>query len=96
MGSDEAAFRFQGSVPVPATVGFFFGYTLSRLAGVPERAARTNSIEVGMQNSALGAVLATAHFPAHPLAAVPCAISACVHSVMGSLLAAFWRFRRAD
>ncbi|KAL4428699.1 hypothetical protein ABPG77_009805 [Micractinium sp. CCAP 211/92] len=71
--------------------GFFFGYALSRALGIPERAARTNSIEVGMQNSALGAVLATAHFPAHPLAAVPCAISACMHSVMGSMLAAFWR-----
>ncbi|PSC74970.1 putative sodium metabolite cotransporter chloroplastic [Micractinium conductrix] len=71
--------------------GFFFGYALSKVLGLPERAARTNSIEVGMQNSALGAVLATAHFPAHPLAAVPCAISACMHSIMGSLLAAMWR-----
>ncbi|PRW60740.1 putative sodium metabolite cotransporter chloroplastic [Chlorella sorokiniana] len=71
--------------------GFFFGYALSRAVGIPERAARTNSIEVGMQNSALGAVLASVHFPAHPLAAVPCAISACMHSVMGSLLAAVWR-----
>jgi hypothetical protein len=44
-----------------------------------------------MQNSALGAVLATAHFPAHPLAAVPCAISACTHSLLGSMLAAVWR-----
>lgn len=48
-----------------------------------------------MQNSALGAVLAAAHFPAHPLAVVPCAISACTHSVMGSLLAAVWRTRPA-
>lgn len=76
-------------------MGFALGYFLSRLVGVPERAARTNSIEVGMQNSALGAVLATAHFSAHPLAAVPCAISACMHSVMGSLLAAYWRGRDA-
>ncbi|KAI7837575.1 hypothetical protein COHA_008588 [Chlorella ohadii] len=73
--------------------GFFLGYALSRAVGIPERAARTNSIEVGMQNSALGAVLASVHFPAHPLAAVPCAISACMHSVMGSLLAAVWRGR---
>jgi hypothetical protein len=48
-------------------------------------------LQVGMQNSALGALLASLHFAAHPLAAVPCAISACTHSVMGSLLAAFWR-----
>ncbi|GAB4816235.1 hypothetical protein N2152v2_003281 [Parachlorella kessleri] len=73
--------------------GFLFGYNFSRLLGLPERAARTNSIEVGMQNSALGALLASLHFPAHPLAAVPCAISACMHSILGSLLAAWWRTR---
>ena len=48
--------------------------------------ARTNSIEVGMQNSALGAVLATLHF-ADPLTPIPSAISACMHSVLGSALA---------
>ena len=70
--------------------GFALGYGLSKVLGMPEKVARTNSIEVGMQNSALGALLATSHFPGNPLAAVPCAISACTHSVMGSLLAAFW------
>ncbi len=45
-----------------------------------------------MQNSTLGAVLASLHF-SDPLVAVPCAISACCHSVLGSLLAAFWRDR---
>ena len=72
--------------------GFLLGYVLSKfVVGMEERAARTNSIEVGMQNSALGAMLATQHFGAmHPLAAVPCAISAVMHSCMGSLLAAYW------
>jgi len=37
----------------------------------------------GMQNSALGAVLAAVHF-SDPLTAVPCALSACLHSLMGS------------
>ena len=76
--------------------GFALGYFISKTLGLPEKVARTNSIEVGMQNSALGALLATAHFPANPLAAVPCAISACTHSVMGSLLAAFWRAQGGD
>ena len=71
--------------------GFALGYALSKLVRMEEKAARTNSIEVGMQNSALGAMLATQHFGAmHPLAAVPCAISAVMHSCMGSLLAAYW------
>ena len=47
-------------------------------------------LQVGMQNSALGAVLAAMHF-SDPLTAVPCALSACLHSCMGSGLAAFWR-----
>ena len=47
-------------------------------------------LQVGMQNSALGAVLAAVHF-SDPLTAVPCALSACLHSLMGSVLAAAWR-----
>jgi bile acid:Na+ symporter, BASS family len=48
------------------------------------------SIEVGMQNSALAVVLARTAFSS-PLAALPGAISATVHSLMGSALAAYWR-----
>ena len=47
-----------------------------------------------MQNSALGVVLALAHF-ADPLTAVPCAVSATAHSCIGSALAAYWRSRDA-
>jgi BASS family bile acid:Na+ symporter len=46
-----------------------------------------------MQNSALGAVLALRHFPALAGAAAPCAVSACVHSLIGSALAAYWSKR---
>eukprot|EP00887_Chlorella_sp_A99_P003307 scaffold9.g3307.t1 len=87
----EAGPRLLAAVTALHAGGFALGYALSRLMGLPEVTARTNSIEVGMQNSALGAVLAAVHFPAHPLAAVPCAISACVQSLLGSLLAAAWR-----
>ncbi len=45
-----------------------------------------------MQNSALGAVLATLHF-ADPLTAIPCAISATTHSLLGSAFAGYWRWR---
>ncbi len=41
----------------------------------PPSTSRPLSLQVGMQNSALGAVLASVHFAAYPLAAVPCAIS---------------------
>ena len=76
--------------------GFALGYLLSRLMRLPERSARTVAIEVGMQNSGLGVVLANRHFvnPATgvALAAVPCAISAVMHSIIGSVCAAYWRW----
>jgi BASS family bile acid:Na+ symporter len=46
-----------------------------------------------MQNSALGVVLASAHFAKDPLVAVVPAISATVHSCLGSMLAGYWRFK---
>ncbi|CAN1335486.1 Probable sodium/metabolite cotransporter BASS1, chloroplastic [Linum perenne] len=72
------------------TSGFFFGYVLSRILGVDTASSRTISIEVGMQNSVLGVVLATQHF-GNPLTAVPCAVSSVCHSILGSVLAGIWR-----
>ncbi|KAF7112666.1 hypothetical protein RHSIM_RhsimUnG0206100 [Rhododendron simsii] len=70
--------------------GFFFGYLLSRMLGLDVSSSRTISIEVGMQNSVLGVVLATQHF-GNPLTAVPCAVSSVCHSIFGSALAGIWR-----
>ncbi|KAJ8755697.1 hypothetical protein K2173_022650 [Erythroxylum novogranatense] len=70
--------------------GFFFGYVFSRILGLDVASSRTISIEVGMQNSVLGVVLATQHF-GNPLTAVPCAVSSVCHSIFGSLLAGIWR-----
>ncbi|KAG0564482.1 hypothetical protein KC19_8G113900 [Ceratodon purpureus] len=74
--------------------GFFFGYILSRVLGFEESTSRTISIEVGMQNSVLGVVLASKHF-GNPLTAVPCAVSSVCHSIIGSALARFWRSQAA-
>lgn len=70
--------------------GFVLGYAAGRLLLDREQAARTVSIEVGMQNSGLGVVLAQQNF-ANPLVALPCALSALLHSLIGSLAAAVWR-----
>ncbi|EOY13546.1 Sodium Bile acid symporter family isoform 1 [Theobroma cacao] len=70
--------------------GFFFGYILSRVLGLEVASSRTISIEVGMQNSVLGLVLASQHFQ-NPLTAVPCAVSSVCHSIFGSILAGIWR-----
>ncbi len=71
--------------------GFFLGWCFARLFGYEETIRRTIAIEVGMQNSGLGAVLAKANFPQLPAAPTPCAISAVFHSIIGSLMAAGWR-----
>jgi bile acid:Na+ symporter, BASS family len=71
--------------------GFASGYLMARLLRLEEITCRTISIEVGMQNSGLGAVLARSNFPQMALAPVPSAISASFHSILGSLLAAWWR-----
>ncbi len=76
--------------------GFLLGYVFARLAGCKEALRRTISIEVGMQNSGLGAALATKHFPHLALAPVPAAISAVYHCLIGSLLAAWWRARAPE
>ncbi len=73
------------------TAGFGLGYLTARWLRFAERDCRTIAIEVGMQNSGLGAALARQHFSALPLAALPCAISATFHSIIGSLLAGLWR-----
>lgn len=73
--------------------GFLLGYVVSRLLGYDRLTSRTISVEVGMQNSALGVALAQNNFPLLPAAPVPCAISASLHSVLGSVLAGLWRLR---
>jgi BASS family bile acid:Na+ symporter len=75
--------------------GFGLGYLMARIFKLPELSCRTVSIEVGMQNSGLGAVLARSTFPQMALAPVPSAISASFHSIIGSILAAWWRLRAA-
>ncbi|TGM98113.1 bile acid:sodium symporter family protein [Leptospira yasudae] len=75
--------------------GFFFGYILSWFFIRKQKTSRTISIEVGMQNSGLGVVLSRNNF-LDPLVAIPAAISSLVHSLIGSLLAAFWRKSKPD
>lgn len=72
--------------------GFLVGYLMSRVLLRVEKTARTISIEVGMQNSGLGVVLAMQNF-ANPLVAIPSAISSLFHCILGSILAAYWRNR---
>jgi BASS family bile acid:Na+ symporter len=97
VGQNATAVKTSGGILLLAVVllhagGFAVGYVVARVLRCEAVVARTISIEVGMQNSGLGVVLARRHF-VDPLTAVPCAISSVVHSVIGSVLAGVWRLR---
>ncbi|KAK3028266.1 hypothetical protein RJ639_037600 [Escallonia herrerae] len=66
-------------------------YMSAAFAGFREPQRRAVAIEVGMQNSSLGVVLATSHFTS-PMVALPAAMSAVVMNIMGSSLGVFWRY----
>ncbi|KAK9676314.1 hypothetical protein RND81_11G068200 [Saponaria officinalis] len=65
-------------------------YVASAICGFQETQRRAVSIEVGMQNSSLGVVLAASHFSS-PLVALPAALSAVLMNIMGSSLGVMWR-----
>ena len=74
------------SIPAtPALLGFFTG----RLFKLPLAQRKSLALEVGMQNSGLGAALASAHFS--PLAAVPSALFSVWHNISGALLSTYFR-----
>lgn len=83
--------RLTAAVFCAHAAGFGLGYSCGRVLGLGGNVARTISIEVGMQNSGLGAALARANFT--PLVSVPSAISAVIHCVIGSAVAAVWSRR---
>jgi BASS family bile acid:Na+ symporter len=74
-------------------LGFVLGYWITRLLRFHDDIARTVAIEVGMQNGGMAAMLAKKHFAADPLVGVPAVFCSVVQTLLGSLLAAYWRFR---
>ncbi len=74
-------------------LGFFLGYVVTRLLGFSLTITRTVSIEIGMQNGGMAAVLARQNFPLQPMAGVPAVFSSVIQTILGSLLAAVWRRR---
>ena len=92
-GKDEilnSGLRLIGSILCLHFTGFLLGYFLSKMISNRLDVNRTISIEVGMQNSGLGAYLSKANF-ANPAIAIPSAISSATHSIIGSIAAGIWR-----
>ncbi|CAN6445396.1 unnamed protein product [Victoria cruziana] len=75
--------------------GFLVGYVVASICGFKERQRRAISIEVGMQNSSLGVVLATSHFSS-TFVVLPPALSAVIMNIIGSSLGLIWRYIRPD
>lgn len=68
--------------------GLFLGYVCARCLKQNTVNCRAIAIEVGMQNSGLGAALAHAHFS--PVTALPSAIFSVWHNISGAILASIW------
>ena len=68
--------------------GLLFGYLVGAMTGLDVTQRRAISIEVGMQNSGLGASLATTYFS--PATALPSAVFSVWHNISGPLLATIW------
>lgn len=69
--------------------GFLLGYLAGRVFGLPLAQRKSLALEVGMQNSGLGAALASAHFS--PMAAVPSALFSVWHNISGATLSSWFR-----
>ncbi|KIL52026.1 bile acid:sodium symporter family protein [Jeotgalibacillus soli] len=69
-------------------LGLLLGYLVGKWLKLDYPSQKALSIEVGMQNSGLGAALAVAHFS--PAAAVPSALFSLWHNISGPILATYW------
>lgn len=83
------------SIMILHLAGFILGYFISKFLLKDEAVSRTISVEVGMQNSGLGVVLAKENF-INPAVAIPAAISSLVHSLYGSIFVAMFSTRSAE
>ncbi|MBZ5758017.1 MULTISPECIES: bile acid:sodium symporter family protein [Rhizobium] len=69
-------------------LGYLFGFFAAKAFGLSLPKRKALAIEVGMQNSGLGAALANAYFS--PIAAVPSAIFSVWHNISGALIANYF------
>ncbi|MEL0261826.1 MAG: bile acid:sodium symporter family protein [Flavobacteriaceae bacterium] len=84
----SSGLQLLGSLMVLHFMGFVLGYFFSYWIFKNKEVAKTISIEVGMQNSGLGVVLAQENF-SNPMVAIPAAISSLIHSIYGSIFVTF-------
>lgn len=71
--------------------GYFLGYWLSRLIGMPEQDCRTIALEVGMQNGGLASSIAADTLNKAATVGLAPAIFGSLMNITGSTLALWWR-----
>ena len=72
-------------------LGLTLGYLLALACGANLAKRKCIALEVGTQNAGLGAALATLHFAAMPMIAVPSAIFSFWNIISGSIVASYFR-----
>ena len=77
-----------GVVVLHNCLGYLVGFIAAKALRLNNYDSKAIAIEVGMQNSGLGAALATEHF--NPIAAVPSAVFSFWHNVSGPILANYF------
>ena len=82
-----------GVVVLHNGLGYLGGLLAARLFRLPFYDGKAIAIEVGMQNSGLGATLAGLHFASTPIVAVPSAVFSFWHNVSGPILATWFASR---
>ena len=78
------------SIMILHLLGFIIGFVISFIFLGDKKLSKTICIEIGMQNSGLGVVLAKENY-VNPLTAIPSAISSLVHSIYGSIFVAIFK-----
>ena len=84
----ESGFLIFIVVVLHNSLGYLLGFFVAKLFKLNFADSKAVAIEVGMQNSGLGAALATAYF--NPIAAVPSAVFSFWHNISGPILATFF------
>ena len=78
------------SIMILHLLGFIIGYAISFIFLRDKKLSKTICIEIGMQNSGLGVVLAKENY-VNPSTAIPSAISSLVNSIYGSIFVSIFK-----
>ena len=76
-------------------LGFILGYVISFIFLRDKKLSKAICIEIGMQNSGLGVVLAKENY-VNPTTAIPSAMSSLVHSIYGSIFVSIFKEDKLD